>query len=225
MGTIVQEAAISALIQLSGDVSGLQICDLACGQGIMAQNLSRRGARVIGVDLSVRLLAIARAHEIVAQQGIRYMEMNAETLSDFATASLHGVVCNLALMDIEDIEAASTSVYRVLRPGGWFAFSIMHPCFQTPDSSWASALEQPGRLVRAYFHEGRWYSKNRTGVRGQVGAIHRTLGTYFNALTGAGFILRGLIEPRLDREPGKTEPAYDVVPAVLAARFEKAIVS
>ena len=220
-GAIVQDAAMHSLHALAQDVKNRRICDLACGQGIVARTLADRGAGVVGVDISAKLLEIARTQETAHSRGIEYAEMNAETLVDLATSSFDGVVCNLALMDIADLAATSASVFRVLRQGGWFVFTIMHPCFQTSDSAWIMEGAKTGRVVRAYFEEGRWHSKNKTGMRARVGAVHRTLGTYFNTLSATGLVLQTVAEPQLPRELGKLEPAYDEVPAVFAARFIK----
>lgn len=220
-GTIVQDAAQRALEDLCGDVRGQRICDLACGQGMVARAMADRGAVVVGVDTSVKLLEIAHAEEFAHPRGIAFAEMNAETLAALPSAAFDGVVCNLALMDILDLAATSASVHRVLRPGGWFAFTIMHPCFQTSDSSWMTEDENTGRLVRAYFAEGPWRSKASSGMRARIGAVHRTLSSYVNTLSEAGLVLQALAEPKLAREPGKSEPAYDVVPALLAARLVK----
>jgi hypothetical protein len=146
--------------------------------------------------------------------------MDAETLAGLSAASFDGVICNMALMDIGDLVAASASTQRILRKGGWFVFTIMHPCFQTSKSAWITDAGKTGRLVRAYFEEGRWHS-SKSGMRGRVGSVHRTLSTYFNTIRAAGFVLEAVAEPRLCREPSKLEPAYDEVPALLAARFVK----
>jgi len=219
-GTIVQDAAISVLLDLCADVRGRSVCDLACGQGIAARALARRGARVVGVDTSERLLEIARAEEAAHPLGIEFVAMDAQALEALAPSSFDAVVCNMALMDIESLPAVVSQVHRVLRPDGCFVFSVMHPCFQTSDSSWVEGGGSPGRLVRAYFREGRWWSHG-DGMRARVGAVHRTLGSYINTFTNAGFVLQALAEPLIPREPGKAEPAYDVVPALLAARFHR----
>ena len=177
---------------------------------------------MVGIDISLKLLEIARAEASQRGQGIEYMEMDAQTLSGLASASFDGVFCNLALMDIPDLAATAGAVSRVLRPGGWFLFTIMHPCFQTSDSRWFTEEGKgTGRLVRAYFLEARWKSKDPAGMRARVGAVHRTLSSYFNTVCSAGLLLQRVAEPRIPREPGKLEPAYDEVPALLAARFVK----
>ena len=47
-------------------------------------------------------------------------------------ASCNGVTCQLALMDVADLNAALASIRRVLKPGGWFVFVIAHPCLLGP---------------------------------------------------------------------------------------------
>lgn len=185
-----------------GTIEGLCVCDLACGQGDMARQTARRGAKVVGVDISEKLLNIARCEEKAEPQGITYVQDDAQCLPSLPDARFDGVLCNMALMDIPDLPATFHSVRRILRPEGWFAFTITHPCFQRPPA-------------RSYYEEGFWRSDNAHGVRGQVGAYHRTLSTYLNALSEAGMFVERLSEPPL---PGRD------VPVVLAALCRKSTV-
>lgn len=199
--------ARAALLELIGNVAGQRICDLCCGQGVVSRQLAKRGARLVGIDIALRLLEIATRYEREERLGIDYLHGDAQELAMVRDASFDGVVCHLALMDIPDLAAALRTVARILAPGGWFAFTIVHPCFQTPHSDW---LAQPdgrlARVVRGYFAEGFWRSENASGVRGKVGAYHRTLGTYLNALSAAGFSLEQLSEPIEAGEHGREVP-------------------
>src|SRR5438876_9049165 len=67
---------------LIGEVAGARICDLACGQGRVARHLADRGARVVGIDLSTKLLAIARHHEETNPLGIEYVQADAQSLDE-----------------------------------------------------------------------------------------------------------------------------------------------
>jgi 2-polyprenyl-3-methyl-5-hydroxy-6-metoxy-1,4-benzoquinol methylase len=60
-----------------GEIAGQRICDLACGQGRVARHLADLGARVVGIDLSAKLLAIARCSEESEPRGIEYVEASA----------------------------------------------------------------------------------------------------------------------------------------------------
>lgn len=212
---------------LMGALAGQRICDLACGQGRVARYLADRGAQVVGVDLSAKLLAIARHHEASEPRGITYLHADARRLNGVADASFDGVLCFMALMDIAELDPALQSVARVLRPGGWFVFAILHPCYHTAESGEIETPEGALRTVGRYFEEGYWRSDTRTGPPGKVGAYHRTLSTYVNALAEAGLTLERLREPRApaslpDAPAFTSRPVWAEVPAVLVARCRKA---
>ncbi|MDQ6674246.1 MAG: class I SAM-dependent methyltransferase [Chloroflexota bacterium] len=206
---------------LMGGVGGQRICDLACGQGRVARHLAARGARVIAVDSSSRLLEIARERERREQRGIDYRQIDARTLDGLGDAWFDGVLCFQALMDIPELGSTVRSVARVLRPGGWFVFSVLHPCYHTSRSDETLSADGWTRLVGSYFREGHWQSDHRTGPPGKVGAYHRTLSTYLNTLTGAGFILEHVSEPSATPKVLASRPIWGEVPAVLAVRCRR----
>jgi ubiquinone/menaquinone biosynthesis C-methylase UbiE len=174
--------AISVVLDLVGEVAGQRVCDLACGQGVVSRKLAERGAYVSGVDVSEKMLGIARRYEREEPPAIEYLLDDARTLDRVKGATFDGVVCNMALMDIADVAACLGSVSRVLRPEGWFVFSITHPCFPIPSIGWGQRVDaEMEREIPNYFAEGFWRRDNPTGVRGRVGSHHRTLGTYVNA--------------------------------------------
>ena len=57
-------------------------------------------------------------------------------------------------MDIPDLESTIHSAARILQPGGWFVFAILHPCFNTVRSGEIENPEGWLRNVGAYFTEG-----------------------------------------------------------------------
>src|SRR5437588_4840738 len=87
--------AVEALI---GEVAGRRICDLACGQGRVARHLANAGAHVVGIDLSARLLEIARRHEVTTPRGIEYLHADVRSLEGVEDHTFDGVVCFMALM-------------------------------------------------------------------------------------------------------------------------------
>lgn len=207
-GSLPHSVALDAIDDLIGDrLEGWDLCGLACGQGVITRHLAQRGARVTGIDVSARLLEIARRVEVTYGDGITYVEDDARTLATQPDARFDGVVCNLALMDISDLTAVYGAVGRVLRPAGWFLISVTHPCFEPPHAEWLT--DESGRsrrVVGGYFSEGFWRSTYREGVRGKVGAYHRTLSTYLNGLIDTGFAIEHLTEPT------GTGPARDIRP-------------
>lgn len=222
-GTLIHGLVLPALFGVIGEVTGQHICDLACGQGIVTRQLAQRGANVVGVDRSERLLALARQEQTSAPQAILYQNDDAQQCQTLADASFDGVVCNMALMDISGLIATFRTVHRILRPQGWFAFSITHPCIQMPDSAWNQRAD--GTIIREsgnYFAEGFWMPAPGPGVRSRVGAHHRTLSTYFNGLAQAGFQIQTISEPRASGDLEQRFPSYRSLPAALVVYCLKA---
>lgn len=89
--------------------------DLACGTGDIAFELSRRGARVTGLDLTHRMLQLARAKPAAA--GVRFVTGDMMTLP-FADASFDLVTTGYGIRNVPRIEPALAEIRRVLRPGG-----------------------------------------------------------------------------------------------------------
>ncbi len=218
----VYDVVLPSLFALLGDIQGQRVCDLACGQGEVTRALARRGAEMVGVDVSAKLLAIAQQEEKTKPLGVTYRLDNAETLATMADSTFQGVLCNLALMDIADLAATCQAVWRVLIPSGWFVFSITHPCFQAPHAAWRTKPDgSMSREIDTYFAEGHWRSNYAAGVRGQVGAHHRTVSTYINTLLETGFSIKQVVEPQATGQTAERKPEYAVVPAFMIVRCQK----
>lgn len=189
-----------ALTELVGAVTGLDVLSLACGQGQDARLLAHLGATVTGVDLSPEMLRYARQHEAADPRGITYVQGDAQDLAAFAARSFDGVVCHMALMDIPDLAPTIGAVARVLRVGGWFVFSIVHPCYR-------GHVE----IVTDYLLDHRYRKRLPTDWL-PAHAYHRPLGTYFDRLAESGF--------RIERVAEVHHAAADAgdVPGLLYAR-------
>lgn len=206
------------LARLVGPVAGLRLLDLACGHGRFARYFARQGAHVVGIDLSSALLEKARAAERDEPLGITYVQADATPPDSLAGETFDVVVCSFGLTDIDDLDGALATVERVLRPGGHFAFSLLHPCFpgwrEDGSSSW-----QPGR---GYYGEGWWLTDAPSStLRRTVGATHRMLSTYLNSLIRHGLVLDEVVEPAFPAGWAAASPERDPVPVFLAARCRR----
>lgn len=188
---------------LAGRLDGARVLDLACGEGYLSRFLAPLGPRsVLGIDLSSQLVDIANERNDAPNSS--FAVGDAMRLDDVGEASIDVVVSQMAMMDIADHRAVFDAVRRVIVPDGMFAFSLLHPAFESPHNE----PEQPrleldadgepvGVVVRSYNVEGHWQS-GASGLRGHVGSYHRMLSTYINDLLDAGFALDRLVEPVMD---------------------------
>ncbi|SDT44430.1 class I SAM-dependent methyltransferase [Microlunatus soli] len=168
---------------LPEDLSDQRVLDLACGFGQLSRPLADRGATVVGVDLAGQLIDRARQQESEEPRGVSYHVGSATATDWWDGTAFDGVVCNMALMDIDDLDAALATVRSVLRPGGWFTATLFHPCYPGDPQDPTSLPSWPPD--RGYDAEG-WWTTGQSGVRGHVGAHHRKLSSYLNAVLAAG---------------------------------------
>lgn len=107
---------------------GLVVADLGCGTGFLSALLARRGARVLAVDHSERMLEAAeRAKLEGALEGsveFRRGELDALPLAD---GEVDAAFANLVWHHLPDFAAAAREVFRVLKPGGAFVVSDLEP--------------------------------------------------------------------------------------------------
>lgn len=190
-----------ALFRLLGDVRGLRILDAGCGAGYLSRLLAGRGASVVGVDLSPRLLEVARREEARDSLGIEYHEADLARLSRFGDATFDAAVSNVAMQDVVAYREAFQELGRVLRPGGRLVFSITHPCFDRPvPARWireppdSERIEEwQGLLVDRYYDRvAIWWGP--VGKPAAVG-FHRTLEDYVAALHDASLVVLRMEEP------------------------------
>lgn len=174
-------------------LSRQRVLDMGCGLGELSRVLAGGGASVTAVDLSANMLVHASSHEAERPLGIRYLVGDVTTTDWWEGQTFDGVVCNMALMDVDDLDAAMATAAAVLRPGGWFSFSLLHPCFPGLRAGESEQLSS-WPPDRGYAAEG-WWTTHGDGVRGRVGAHHRMLSTYLNAALAAGFELCEFGEP------------------------------
>lgn len=193
-------------LKFIGNLKGRVVLDAGCGEGYNTRILATSGARVVGVDISIRMIELARQKEQEESLGIRYEVASFSDLPLFADASFDVVLSTMALMDSPDYEGALREFYRVLRKKGRLFFSVSHPCFMTKGYSWIQDEHRNTTMITAsdYFNHQSWveywrFSKSPSPdevERFAVPTFPRTFSDYLNALVKAGFVLKRIQEPR-----------------------------
>ena len=82
IGYICQQVARFRPAIKPAPLSGLNILDIGCGGGLLAEPLTRLGAQVTGIDMSAPTIKIAQNHAEKMGLNIRYLEMSAEALAE-----------------------------------------------------------------------------------------------------------------------------------------------
>lgn len=220
------------------DIAGLAGLDIGCGEGSNTRKLAEIGARMTGIDIAPTFIRHAQEAETAQPLGIAYRIADGMALP-FAEASFDFATAFMSLMDMprQDLVLAQTA--RVLKPGGFLQFSILHPCFATPhrkvvrdENRKVLAIE-----VRDYFRPtngeietwrfGAAPEHEKASVEPfKVPRFHRTLSDWVNLIVATGFAIEQMHEPSVDAETARAMPYLDdtlVAPLFLHMRVRKPV--
>ena len=213
---------------------GEAVLDVACGNGAFSRRMAELGAEVVAFDFSERFLERAKARTTEHADRIDYRLVDATDegqLLALGERRFDAAVCTMALMDMATVEPLMSGLSRLLKAGGRFVFSVLHPCFNSSDGFRlvAGQEDRAGELVTEHSVQVWRYLSRSTakgvGIPGQPvpqNYFHRPLGALFAACFDAGFVLDGLEEPAFGPEAEATRPLgwvnYKEIPPVLVAR-------
>ena len=185
-----------------GDVSGMKILDLGCGEGRYSRELAHRGAEVTAVDCAE--FSIKCAKEKTQEKGldILYLIRNSNDLYGIENDYFDLVLCSMMLMDCEDLDGTVKEAVRVLKPSGTLFASVLHPCF-TGGSIWREGEGLDRRVVVGDYFNTAVYEEPLH--RGNMPVIwrHRTLEEYVKTFVKNGLTIVDLNEPRPTDEQAK----------------------
>jgi len=196
-----------AFLAMLPPIAGLAGLDIGCGEGTNTRKLALLGARMRAIDVAPTFIRHARETEQGDPLGIDYQVGDAASLK-FPDGSFDFVTAFMSLMDMADQGQALREAQRVLRPGGFLQFSILHPCFAPP---YRKVLREASGAVRAvevagYFDETNgevetwWFSTLPREERARVAPFrvprfHRTLSSWVAMICAAGLVIQQFGEP------------------------------
>jgi SAM-dependent methyltransferase len=176
---------------LPSDSHNMIALDAGCGVGASTRYLLDYFKIVDGIDPSRVSIELARG--LLDNHRGHISQTTVEAYSQSTKRRYNTIVANMVLMDTPNLSSFLKAVWRLLRPGGGFIFSITHPFF------WPRYY--------GYEHE-KWFSYERTlYVRApfrisndqisfaESTHVHRPLHRYVEALSSAGLRIDSLIEP------------------------------
>ena len=203
--TLVEPATL-ALLELE---IGQHVLDAACGNGQLARRMAEMGARVTAFDFSAPMIDIAKART-GADLSVDYRVIDAadsESLLGLGEGRFDAAVCSMAFMDMSDIAPLVGALPALLKPGGRLVFSVMHPCFNSPEIMMVMERhERDGNtLIERSIKVARYsqpYAAKGIAMLGQPEPhwyFHRPLSVLLNACFRVGFVMDGILEPIFDK--------------------------
>jgi 2-polyprenyl-3-methyl-5-hydroxy-6-metoxy-1,4-benzoquinol methylase len=212
-----------------------RVLDIACGNGLSSRRMAAMGAEVVAFDFAAEMVAYARTRTEAHVDQIQYLVLDATdeaALLALGEGTFDAALCNMALFDIADIEPLMRALARLLRPGGRFVFSVLHPCFNHAHMVQMAEMEdREGEIVTVYSVKVYGYMtpsiERGVAIEGQPKAqlyFDRPLQALLGSAFEAGFVLDGLEERAFppDHPPGRNPLAwganYSEIPPVLVAR-------
>ncbi len=183
------------ILELLGDVTNTAILDLGCGDAIFGQKLLAMGCQAYtGIESSHQMVDVAT--EILAGSHGNVIHDKIETWA-YPETQFDLVLSRLALHYVANLDQAFANVYKSLRPGGRFVFSILHPVISSCDESREGNRKRQNWIVDRYFEPG---PRQVYMMDEYIEQHHRTIESIYRALQNAGFSITSLREAQPRRE-------------------------
>jgi SAM-dependent methyltransferase len=199
------------LLGLLGEVNGRSVLDAGCGEGYLARVLAARGAHVTGIDLSPRLIDLARARDPAG--AIRYSVADLSQPLPDEVGRYDAVASYMVLNDIEDERGFAATLTAALRSGGRLVLAFNSP--------YSIALRKQGV---AYCDSTAVCPCGLARIGVPVPVYHRALEAYLDAFLDAGLHLAKLVDvPPVVQPLGRPDSlsAEDRVPRFMLLAFTK----
>ena len=118
-------------LRLLGKLEGKTILDAGCGGGTFSRMLAKRGAKVIGYDISSEQIKLAKKHEQQNPLGIKYLVANPLNIEEkLGQIKFDLAVSTLVLLyakDHQELEAFFSSTFNLLKPKEKFVSITFNP--------------------------------------------------------------------------------------------------
>ena len=199
-GTANDLVEIPAMKKMIADVRGKRVLDAGCGFGSYSIYCARQGADVTAVDISPTMIELAEKEAAEAGVKIDFRVRDTTYLEDIPAETFDMAISSVAACF--DMPLFFKEMARVLRPGGVFCFSDVHPMLGGGRK--VGQGKEKALLVESYFRRGLRKAKN---VFGKIDPRDKdyqwqweqyTLGDYCTALKEAGFFIETLWEAEPD---------------------------
>ena len=195
-GTYQKDVILPNIIRLLDIKKNEVVLDLACGPGFFSREFFKKGAKVIGIDISEELIEIARKN---SPKEIDFIVSSADSLSFLKDRSIDKITIILSIQNIENVHDVFKECRRVLKPTGRLFLVMNHPAFRAPkESSWG----WDDKTKIQYRRMDRYLSELKVKIQMHPGdkpgeytlSFHRPLQFFFKSLGKNNFCVTRLEE-------------------------------
>lgn len=196
-----------ALFSLAPNLQNKTVLDIGCGYGENCVQFLKLGAsKVIGLDISTKMLEIANSENV--SPNIQYINKSMTELTEI-TEKFDVVFSSLAVHYIEDFDKLVADIFNLLNQEGYFIFSQEHPL--------TTALLTQNYWTRNDENERIHYNLTTYALEGErkvtwivdgVIKYHRTMSSIINSLSGVGFVIEKMLEPIPSNDIMEQYPSY-----------------
>lgn len=191
--------------KLAGDVNGMMIADIGCGDGYVSRYFAKQGAKVIGIDVKESVVEEAKKFEEKDQLSIEYHVGTALDLQMIAEESIDLALSVLVYghFDQGEMDKAIKETSRILKLGGSFILAVPHPFLYIgrPQTRWVTFIDKQrpnyfeDKIASIVLHRPDEISGNAEQGQPIPVRLH-TLEEYINALLENGFTIEKILEPK-----------------------------
>ena len=108
----------------------LSVLDVGCGGGILSEPLARMGGKVTGIDVTEKLVQVAKLHAKNSKLNITYQHASAETLAD-AGKTYDVVICSEVIEHVPDPQVLVDTLSKLVKPNGLLFISTINRTYKS----------------------------------------------------------------------------------------------
>lgn len=174
-------------LKLLGNLKGKKVLEIGCGGAQCGIAMAKKGAKVIGIDISDEQLKFAKELTKKNKVKIKFYQGDIKNLKQIKSNSQDIVFSAFALHYVDNLQKCFSEVHRVLKKKSLFVFSLDHPFFRTMNS-------KNLKIKGSYFKTGKWTEVFSDKTKKFVRYTH-TISELYNLLVKEKFVVEKIIEP------------------------------
>ncbi len=188
---LIEQPAIKKLLP---DLSGMTVLDLGCGYGNNCIDFISRGAmNVIGIDVSSKMLEIAKKEN--SNENIEYLQMDMCDIN-ILPHKFDLIFSSLAFHYVENYKKLLHDIRMLLKDNGILLYSQEHPYTTAPQKGCSWTRDEYGNKIYANLSDYMYSGKRKViFLNEMIEKYHRPLSEIFNLLIQENFIIKEVVEP------------------------------